>query len=36
MKLKLAQITPPLGFKLFVLRGMPGRELTWLPQPMSR
>ena len=25
-----AQITPPVGFNLFVLQGMTGRELTWI------
>ncbi len=27
---EMAQITPPVGFNLFVLQGMTGRELTWL------
>src|SRR5674476_203938 len=26
----MAQITPPVGFNLFVLQGMTGRELTWI------
>jgi C4-dicarboxylate transporter, DctM subunit len=25
-----AQITPPVGFSLFVLQGMTGREMGWL------
>ncbi|MCY1557317.1 C4-dicarboxylate TRAP transporter large permease protein DctM [compost metagenome] len=25
-----AQITPPVGFNLFVLQGMTGKEITWL------
>lgn len=25
-----AQITPPVGFNLFVLQGMTGREITWI------
>ena len=27
---ELAQITPPVGFKLFVLQGMTRREIGWL------
>ncbi|SCC92947.1 TRAP dicarboxylate transporter subunit DctM (fragment) [Thiomonas sp. X19] len=27
---EMAQITPPVGFNLFVLQGMTGRELPWL------
>jgi C4-dicarboxylate transporter DctM subunit len=27
---ELAQITPPVGFNLFVLQGMTGRQLTWI------
>ena len=27
---ELAQITPPVGFNLFVLQGMTGRELPWI------
>ena len=27
---EMAQITPPVGFNLFVLQGMTGREITWL------
>ncbi len=27
---EMAQITPPVGFNLFVLQGMTGRELTWI------
>jgi tripartite ATP-independent transporter DctM subunit len=27
---EMAQITPPVGFNLFVLQGLTGRELTWL------
>ena len=26
----MAQITPPVGFNLFVLQGMTGREMTWI------
>ena len=26
----MAQITPPVGFNLFVLQGMTRREITWL------
>jgi C4-dicarboxylate transporter, DctM subunit len=26
----MAQITPPVGFNLFVLQGMTGREITWI------
>jgi len=25
-----AQITPPVGFNLFVLQGMTGRQVTWI------
>jgi C4-dicarboxylate transporter, DctM subunit len=36
---EMAQITPPVGFNLFVLQGMTGRQLTyiitWLPQQMK-
>ena len=27
---EMAQITPPVGFNLFVLQGMTGRQLTWV------
>jgi TRAP-type C4-dicarboxylate transport system permease large subunit len=27
---EMAQITPPVGFNLFVLQGMTGKQLTWL------
>ena len=27
---EMAQITPPVGFNLFVLQGMTKREVTWL------
>ena len=27
---ELAQITPPVGFNLFVLQGMTGKEITWI------
>ncbi len=27
---EMAQITPPVGFNLFVLQGMTGREVSWL------
>ena len=27
---EMAQITPPVGFNLFVLQGMTGREITWI------
>jgi tripartite ATP-independent transporter DctM subunit len=27
---EMAQVTPPVGFNLFVLQGMTGKELTWL------
>ena len=27
---EMAQITPPVGFNLFVLQGMTGRELPWI------
>lgn len=30
MVVEMAQITPPVGFNLFVLQGMTGRELTWI------
>jgi TRAP-type C4-dicarboxylate transport system permease large subunit len=26
----MAQITPPVGFNLFVLQGMTKREITWI------
>ncbi|HRW71515.1 MAG TPA: TRAP transporter large permease subunit, partial [Ottowia sp.] len=26
----MAQITPPVGFNLFVLQGMTGREISWI------
>ena len=26
----MAQITPPVGFNLFVLQGMTGKEITWI------
>ena len=26
----MAQITPPVGFNLFVLQGLTKREITWL------
>ena len=27
---EMAQITPPVGFNLFVLQGMTGRQINWL------
>jgi C4-dicarboxylate transporter DctM subunit len=27
---EMAQITPPVGFNLFVLQGMTGRQVPWL------
>jgi len=27
---EMAQITPPVGFNLFVLQGMTKKEITWL------
>ncbi len=27
---EMAQITPPVGFNLFVLQGMTGRQMTWI------
>jgi len=27
---EMAQITPPVGFNLFVLQGMTGREIGWV------
>ena len=27
---EMAQITPPVGFNLFVLQGMTKRDITWL------
>jgi TRAP-type C4-dicarboxylate transport system permease large subunit len=27
---EMAQITPPVGFNLFVLQGMTKREITWI------
>ncbi|MCO5123422.1 MAG: TRAP transporter large permease subunit [Rhizobacter sp.] len=27
---EMAQITPPVGFNLFVMQGMTGREITWI------
>jgi len=27
---EMAQITPPVGFNLFVLQGMTGKDLTWI------
>ncbi|HET9762235.1 MAG TPA: TRAP transporter large permease subunit [Casimicrobiaceae bacterium] len=27
---EMAQITPPVGFNLFVLQGMTGRQITWI------
>ena len=27
---EMAQITPPVGFNLFVLQGMSGRDLLWI------
>jgi C4-dicarboxylate transporter DctM subunit len=30
MVVEMAQITPPVGFNLFVLQGMTGREITWI------
>ena len=29
---EMAQITPPVGFNLFVLQGMTKREITWIAQ----
>jgi TRAP-type C4-dicarboxylate transport system permease large subunit len=26
----MAQITPPVGFNLFVLQAMTGRQITWI------
>jgi TRAP-type C4-dicarboxylate transport system permease large subunit len=26
----MAQITPPVGFNLFVLQGMTGKQITWI------
>jgi hypothetical protein len=28
---EMAQITPPVGFNLFVLQGMTKRQITWMP-----
>lgn len=30
LALEMAQITPPVGFNLFVLQGMTGREITYI------
>jgi TRAP-type C4-dicarboxylate transport system permease large subunit len=30
MVVEMAQITPPVGFNLFVLQGMTGRDLLWI------
>jgi len=30
MVVEMAQITPPVGFNLFVLQGMTGRQVTWI------
>ena len=27
---EMAQITPPVGFNLFVLQGMTNRQITWI------
>ena len=27
---EMAQITPPVGFNLFVLQGMTGRDMAWI------
>ena len=27
---EMAQITPPVGFNLFVLQGMTGRDISWI------
>jgi C4-dicarboxylate transporter, DctM subunit len=27
---EMAQITPPVGFNLFVLQGMTGRDIGWI------
>ena len=27
---EMAQVTPPVGFNLFVLQGMTGRQMTWI------
>jgi TRAP-type C4-dicarboxylate transport system permease large subunit len=27
---EMAQITPPVGFNLFMLQAMTGREITWI------
>jgi tripartite ATP-independent transporter DctM subunit len=27
---EMAQVTPPVGFNLFVLQGMTGKEITWI------
>jgi C4-dicarboxylate transporter DctM subunit len=29
---EMAQITPPVGFNLFVLQGMTGKQITWIGQ----
>jgi tripartite ATP-independent transporter DctM subunit len=30
LEVEMAQITPPVGFNLFVLQGMTGRQITWI------
>lgn len=30
LAVELAQITPPVGFNLFVIQGMTGRQITWI------
>jgi len=27
---EMAQITPPVGFNLFMLQGMTGKQITWI------
>jgi TRAP-type C4-dicarboxylate transport system permease large subunit len=27
---EMAQVTPPVGFNLFVLQGMTGKQITWI------
>jgi C4-dicarboxylate transporter DctM subunit len=27
---EMAQVTPPVGFNLFVIQGMTGRQITWI------
>ncbi len=30
MVVEMAQITPPVGFNLFVLQGMTNKQITWI------